>query len=486
MATKTQAVMPPRRRRWLVPALLAAALLACAGLAARAALRRGTVVAALPPRPDMGALPPEFASQVDDSEQLARTYPHAVGGLVALSRLYQANGFYNEALQCYAALRRLEPREARWPHLEANILAQFGRQDDALPREEAAVRLAPGYVPARLRLGDELLVANRVAESVAAYSEVLAQAPDDPYALLGLAKADIIAGAWGKARDRLLHTKAVHPDFIGGLSTLVTVDEHLGNQAEADEVKGIIGRREFKDLPDPWVDGLMDDCFDSYRLSVAASVASLSGNQPGAEQMLERAIAFAPKSSSFHRQLAVMLTHDGNFPSAVEHLQRAVAINPADFDSWLVLYQALAAMHQPGPAAQALHAGLSNCPGAASLHIEEAKRLSDAGDKEGAIAQYREAFRLNPSESGPLIELANIYFSMNRGDDALAALNEALEKQPEEPRVIGTLAFYYINAGNEALALQWWAHVRAQPRMPPEMVQALRQAYQQRFGRELN
>ncbi len=485
MATKAQEVRPARRA-WIGYAVAAAALLAAAGLAARAVARRSLVLAAIPERPDMSALPPEFASQVGDSEQRARSYLHSVDGLVALSRLYHANGFYNEALQCYSALWRMEPRDARWPHLEANIYAQFGRQDDALPREQAAVRLAPGYIPARLRLGDELLKGNQVADAVRAYSEVLARAPDDPYALLGLAKADVIAGEWNKARDRLLYTKKLNPDFIGGLSTLVTVDEHLGNQAEADEVKAIIGRREFKDLADPWLDGLMDDCFDSYRLSVAASVASLSGNRPGAEQMLERAIAFAPKSSSFHRQLAVMLTHDGNFPSAVEHLQRAVAISPTDNDAWLVLYQALVAMRQSGPAEQALRSGLANCPDSASLHIEEAKRLNDAGEKEAAIAEYRDAFRLNPSESGPLIELANIYFSLNRGDEALAALNEALEKQPENPQVIGTLAFYYINAGNEALALQWWDHVRRQPRMPPEMVQALRQAYQQHFGRELN
>jgi len=54
-------------------------------------------------------------------------------GLIALSRLYHANGFFNEALQCYAGLQRLQLGEARWLHLKASILAGFGRLDEACP-----------------------------------------------------------------------------------------------------------------------------------------------------------------------------------------------------------------------------------------------------------------------------------------------------------------------------------------------------------------
>ena len=467
--------------------MAAAALLAaaCAGLAVRMALRRGAVVAAIPEHPDLGKMPAEFASELDASEQLARGYLHSVGGLVRISRLYHANGFYDQALQCYDALIALEPRNPRWPHLEANILGQFGRQDEALPIEEAAVRLAPDYVPARLRLADELLKRSDRDGAARDYSEALERSPGDPYAVLGLAKCDVFRGDWDKARERLDQDIKQHPDFIGALSLMVSVDEHMGRQAEADDLKNTIGRREFTDLSDPWVDGLAEDCFDAYRLSVTAAVADFSGDRPAAERMLERAIAFAPRSSSFHRQLAIKLALDHDMTSACQHLERAVAITPTDNDAWLLLAQYRKLMGQQVAAEQAVRSGLANCPQSAGLHLEEAKRLAAAGRNEEAMAEFRESFRLNPSEAGPLVQLAVLLVSAKRGDEAVGALNEALEKQPENPEALVMLTDYYINAGSEPLALRWWDHVRRQPRTPPGMAASLRDAYRLRFGRDL-
>lgn len=484
MATKTQEVRPAGRR-WTAVAVAVVVIAALGALGARSLARRSAVRAGLPPRPALGTLPAELGAELDGAEGAARSLLHSTDGLARLARLYHANGFYDEALQCYGTLRRLDPRNARWPHLEANILAQFGRQDDAIPLDQLAVKLDGGYLPGRLRLADELLRANRLAEAGEQYNQVLGLEADEPYALLGLSKIDVSNGAWDKARDRLERNAKLHPDFIGGLSLLVTVYEHDGRQADADTLKNTIGRREFVDLADPWLDSLSDDCFDSYRLSVAAAVADFSGNRAGAKQMLERAIAFAPKSSSFHRQLAIMQARDGALPDACDHLQRAVAINPQDNDAWLLLYQYLNMMGQTVSAQQALRSGLADCPQSAGLHLEEARRLNAAGRSEEAITEFREAFRLNPSEAGPLIQLAAVFFAVKRGDEGVAALKEALDKQPENPEALATLTYYYITSGDEAKALEWWGHVRRQPRTPPEMVQSLRQEFRQKFGRDL-
>jgi len=87
---------------------------------------------------------------------------------------------------------------------------------------------------------------------------------------------------------------------------MTTVAEHFGSQGEADALRLEIGRREFSDLPDPWLDRLLEDCCDPYRLSVAATVANMVGNAAAARQLLERAVALAPKSSSYHRQLGLL------------------------------------------------------------------------------------------------------------------------------------------------------------------------------------
>jgi tetratricopeptide (TPR) repeat protein len=475
----------PKRRPRLPAAGLALALVWGIWLGWRTFDRQRVAAAAVPARPALTGWAVALAPKLADAEEKAGGYGSPIAGLAALSRLYHANGFYNEALQCYEGLRRLQPKEPRWPYLEAAILAGFGRLDEARPFYERAVALAPDYVPARVRLGDVLLKTNRPADAALAYRAVLALVPAEPYALHGLARCDLAAGDWSAARDHLRQAIADHPDFIGALSLLVTVDEHLGDQDEADSLKTTIGTREYVDIADAWSDALTDDCYDPYRLSVAASMANFSGDGPRAQQLLERAIAMAPGTGSYHRQLGSMFFHANDFGPARAEVEKAVEISPDNPYSWDLLVKILIAMGQTEAADSALARGLANCPDSPDLHLERAHRLNQAGDLEDAIPEYREAYRLWPSEGGPLVELATVYFNLNRRDDALAALREALQKQPEQPLALAMLTFDSISRGDKESALQWWEHVRHQPRTPAQAVDSVRQAYQQKFGEAL-
>jgi tetratricopeptide (TPR) repeat protein len=155
---------------WSSGLLLTAVL---AALAAGGSLiwRRTQVASAIPATPAPRSLHPQLLDEFSAGEKTARTFLHPVDGLAQLSRLYHANGFYPEAMQCYTALARLQPAEARWLHLHASILALFGRIDEALPLWRRAVMLAPDYLPVQIRLGDILTKANRGADAVAVYTD---------------------------------------------------------------------------------------------------------------------------------------------------------------------------------------------------------------------------------------------------------------------------------------------------------------------------
>ena len=130
--------------------------------------RRALVLQHLPATPDLGSQPAVLGESLAEAETRARSWRRATDGLAELSRLYHANGLYPEALLCYAGLQQADPRNARWPHLQACIITNYGRMDEALPLREQAVALAPDYLPARLRLGDVLLKGNRTAEAAKA------------------------------------------------------------------------------------------------------------------------------------------------------------------------------------------------------------------------------------------------------------------------------------------------------------------------------
>ena len=470
----------------LLLALFAAALLGAGGWwAMRTTQRQRTVAQYLPTTPSLQGWPAELGTRLADAEAGARDWRRAPDGLAALASLYHANGFYPEALLCYDGLRLIQPHEARWPHRQAAILADFGRTDEALPLRRRTVELAPDYKPALLRGADVLLKANLLPEAQAAYEAVLHRFPGEPYALLGLARGAMARGDWHGARGHLQAALDQNPDFIGALSLLATVSERLGDTAAADDARTRIAGREFTDLPDPWLDELADVCFDAYRLSVSAVVARASGNTPRALALFDRAIALAPGNGSYRRQAAQIHLADRDHGTAKWRLEQAVAANPTDADAWLLLLDALRGLGQEAAATAALQKAIGHCPQSPGLHLERARWLKSQNRLAEAITEFRLSHSLRPGEATPLVELANTAFAADRATEGLAALREALERQPGHPLALVSLTFYHIVTGDEPAARRHWAEVRAQPKTPAAMVEDLRQAYLRQFGREL-
>lgn len=450
-----------------------------------AAADHRAIVASIPECPDLVDRAGELRDRISQDDRTARGFFAAAAAYARLAQLYHANGLFDEALACYDGLQRLQPREPRWPHYRACILADFGRLDEAVLSRKQAIALAPTYVPAHLRLGDILLKQNQSTAAGKAYEDALRLDPNNAYALLGLARCAIRRDNWERARELLAAGISAHPEFVGGLSLMVTVSERLNDPATAAACRQAIGRREFVDVPDPWADQVMISCYDAYRLSVAAAVASAAGDHRLARTRLERAIELAPAAGNYHRQLANLLTQAGDPGAARGHLERAVELDPKDATSWLYLVQNLVAAGEMMQASRVLQAGLNTCPESPSLHLERAQQLKAAGQLDGALAEFRESYRLRPSESAPLVEMAAIHFSAGRPEEAASLLHEALEKQPEQPIALAMLALIAISADDEPAARAWWSRVRRQSSTPAPIANAIRQAYQQRFARPL-
>jgi predicted Zn-dependent protease len=450
-----------------------------------ASAKSATAVASgLPAQPDLSSALAVLRERVTAAAQQARSTFGARAGLAKLAQLYYANGFLDEAAQCYTALEQLEPHEPRWPHLHAHILAGYGDIEPAMQRWRRVVELAPDYLPARLRLGDSALKANRMDEAAAAYTGVLARDPQQPHAQFGLARVDLEAGREDQALERL-EQLVKQTNYAFGYDLIVTLYEKRGQLDRAAAIRGAYkASGAYRDPVDPWLDELIEVCFDPYRLSLQAGFATGNGDPAKGVQLLQRAIELTPNDVAAHLQLGVLYLQQRNLEGARQEFERCTVIDPKFADGWAQLSALQARLGESAQAERTLAEGLQHCPEASGLHLMRARNLRQAGRIGEAIGEFRTSIRLRPNEPEAYLELGNMLIGVNRTEEGLAEIRRALETDPANPSALATLAYHAITTNNETEARQWMARVGNQPRIPRDQFAALTQAYRKQFGRD--
>jgi tetratricopeptide (TPR) repeat protein len=472
------------KRTTLVLGLLAAALLAGGTggyLWWRAQARAEIFATAIPVQPDLSHWPVQMRERVAAAERKLTDSP--LDGLAELSRLYHANGFFAEAAQCYAGLEQLQPAEARWYHLHAIILAGYGDAVPALPLWQRAVRLAPDYLPAHLRLGDVYLKLNDFAAAEKVYRTILATHPDEPYAQLGVARCLFEAGRWENARA-ILEPLVAKTNYMLGYDLIVTVFERLGREEQARAVRA--RNRDsgaYRDPVDPWVDQLADDCYDVYRLSLSSGAEQRHGNWDTALRRIEQAIALAPQQASLHFQLAGLHSARKSYTKARQGYELCTKLQPDFADGWAQFAFISELLGDRPTAERALADGLRNCPNSPGLHLQKARWLVRDKRPEEAIVEFRESIRLRPNEADAYLGLASACIGLGRNEEGLAAVDQALIAEPDHPGALGIRTFNAIVTRDELSARQWLRRCQNQPRVARKDLDQILQAYQQQFGR---
>lgn len=484
-AARAAAAPSPARRRVLLVGL---GLLALAAVATwgfqrwRDSQRLAPLARAVPVRPTQPAPVAGLRARLDAAEARLRRREDVAAAFAELASLYHANGYLPEAAACYQALLGAQPAEPRWAHALATLYAGYGQLEPAALLWTQALARQPDYVPARLRLGDALFKLNRDAEAAAAYAAALGTDADNPYALTGLARLDVRAGRLPAARERL-ERAAQKSNFAIGADLLADVCDKLGDSTRSADLRGRAkSSGAYFDPPDPWIDAIYFDCFDVFRVCVAAGVAGHGGDVARSRRLLDHALTLAPDDGQVLLQYGLLAIRQQDFALARRHLEHATRVAPKLSDVWAQLIVACNGQGDAAGAESALGNGLMHCPQSPSLHLELARRLAARGQSEAAIREFRTSHQLRPEEAGALFELAGLLFSLDRTDAGLAEVRRALAIEPEHPVGLTTLALHAIGTGDAAGARQWLRRAREQPRVPREQLQELMAHYQAEFG----
>ena len=99
------------------------------------------------------------------------------------------------------------------------------------------------------------------------------------------------------------------------------------------------------------------------------------------------------------------------------------------------------------------------------------------GDDERALAQFREAIRLNAKYAAPRVLMGSSLMALGRVKEAAVELEAAVKIDPREPSARLELARAYARAGNLAGAVEQFRQLRQQAPGDPEYAYQLGRAY---------
>jgi tetratricopeptide (TPR) repeat protein len=389
-------------------------------------------LAGVAPGPDVTRWPVEFHRRLQIEEAAVRTGRQPTEALGRLALLYFVNGFPAEASQALSTLRQLEPKNARWPYLQADLRLRVADQPGAAAALREVTALDPAYVPAWIKLGDVLVEQTAYADAEHCYLQAVKAAPGDVRAGFALVSFEAFHGKRGDPRKELQQLVDAHPGIKPMHELLARMNDAAGDVAGATRQRQLAGAsKRYMPLDDPWIDELYVNCFDPNRLSLLAGKMEREGRFAAAVARLNRAIELAPTEPALRNSLAEVRIRANQPEEAVAVLQQAIIDCPDD----PALRERLAMLLRTGKrrmeAVEVARAAVARWPQNAAMHTALGQALRAAGIADQALQVLLTALQLDPSQAEAWYEAGYCLFIRIRHDEAKTYLAKALEIRPD-------------------------------------------------------
>jgi tetratricopeptide (TPR) repeat protein len=392
-------------------------------LFARAAAAEAPKPPALPALP-LETYEPGIREPIADAYRRVQEKPEDGERNGRLGMLLYASEQYDLAAACFERARALAPVDARWAYYLGRTEVYLARSEPAAASLREALRLRPGYLPARLMLAKSLLEAGRPDEARAVYEAVAREHPDTAEAHYGLGR---IAASGSDARRAVTHFEqacALFPAFGAAHFALAKAYRDLGEPEKAQEQLALYQQDElgWPTVADPLLTAVLE-------------------LKTGANARLRRGIELADK---------------GELRAAVEEHERALGEDPRLVRAHVNLIQLYARLGEPEKAAEHFRAAVAIEPGLPEAENNYAYLLMTSGRLEEAAAHYRAAIESKPDYRLAHFNLGRILVQQGRLGEAIEHLQKTLVPEDEEtPRNTYALGAAYARAGNRREALKY-------------------------------
>ncbi len=309
------------------------------------------------------------------------------------------------------------------------------RGDDALAvrKYQELLKRYPDAAEARANLGAALVKLGRFDEGIEQYRTALAKNAGNAALLFNLALAYYKKGALHEAVEQLT---ALHPDADTRVATLLgDCYARLGQDDRVVAVLAPVEKAHPDDLAVAWLlgsalihaghrrDGLQ--LVDLVaRQGNSAEAYLLAGQTALKLNEFERARDYADAALRLNPQLpgaltlrGTVLTYLGDTQGAIAVLRQAVAADPKDFEAHLGLGAAMHTERDLEGAREHLARARELKPDSNLALYEWARLERTEGKSEAAMKDMERVVRTDPNWAQPHIELAALYFKLNRQSD---------------------------------------------------------------------
>jgi tetratricopeptide (TPR) repeat protein len=191
-------------------------------------------------------------------------------------------------------------------------------------------------------------------------------------------------------------------------------------------------------------------------LRARAKIARLKPDYPAAKAHVREALATDPQWVEGHRVLAALLAETDGRGAARESLAVAAAAAPTFYPTLRLRAEFLAG--EPDDSALvATRELVEQCPSDAWAHRQLALILADRGRPAEALAAVERSAAVEPDSPSRYAVAAHVYRRMDKIDDAIAMLKEAVRSNPDFEPAIAELVGVSRGRKEKGQALKWIA-----------------------------
>ena len=329
---------------------------------------------------------PGVRANLEPALKAATANPDDAAAVGKLGMLLSAHNQLAAAVACFERARALEPNSFRWSYYLSTAQTD---QEKSMAALIDAVRFNPSYVPARLRLAELLLAADKREQSRTAYVEVVQAWPQSPQAHYGFGRYWALVGDTAKAIGHYRKAVELFPQYGAANYALALLLRQQGQKAESEKF------------------------FQNYEHNKT--------NVPPSEDPLQAEIAELNAGAMTHIHRAAQLEQAGNFLEAVSEHTRALEIDPKLVQAHVNLISLYGRLGQIDKAEQFFRSAISLNAKQADAYYNYGVLLFNRKELAGAEKQFRQTLEINSYHAQAH---HNLGFLFEQKGDLGAALRE--------------------------------------------------------------